>query len=92
MKIAIEIIGGAIWGCGLGFAWFHLLYLQTQKSFMKGQTVITNPLRLLIAALALFAPVLLGFYVLLASFGGFALGFGLWWIWFTKFKRGGKNG
>ncbi len=91
MKIFLEVFCGALWGGLLGFLWFHTLYLQTQKAFKEGRTFVTNPLRLIIAVLAMFAPVIFGFVVLLSSFGGFAIGFGLWWVWYSKFKSGGSN-
>ncbi len=91
MNIFLEVFCGAFWGILLGFLWFHILYLQTQKAFKFGRTFFTNPLRLIIAALAMFVPIIFGVVVLLSSFGGFAIGFGIWWIWFSKFKRGGSN-
>lgn len=92
MKTFILIFGGIVWGGGLGFLWFHILYLQTKKTFSAGHTLVTNPLRLFIFTVLLFVPVFLGYTALLAAFGGFALGFGIWWVWYSRHTHGGSNG
>jgi len=91
MILTLQIVGGLIWGTALGFGWYELLYIQSKRAFEKSIAFASSPLRVLIAAAALFAPVFLGVPTLLSSFGGFALGFGLWWAWYSR-GRGGKNG
>ncbi|MCK5743703.1 MAG: hypothetical protein KAH30_03125 [Caldisericia bacterium] len=92
LAITFSIIGGLIWGGIAGFLQFHWLYKSSKKAITKGVKPISNPLRMFLFAGALFAPVIFGIYALLATFGGFALGFAVWWIWFKiHLSSGGKN-
>ncbi len=91
LQITLSIIGGIIWGTGAGFVQFHWVYISSKKKIDKGLKPFGNPLRL-IASAALFLPAFINIYALLATFGGFALGFALWWIWFRiKLSSGGKD-
>lgn len=90
--IVLSIVGGIIWGTFAGFAQFHWIYISSKKKIDKGLKPFGNPLRMLASAAALFLPAFINIYVFLATFGGFALGFALWWIWFRiKLSSGGKD-
>ena len=98
--IYLYIAIGLIWGAFLGYMQFDWLYKSTKKALDKGRKPIMNPLRLLAVVAGLFLPALIHIIfpkfdyipMFLASFGGFVLGFALWWLWF-KIKRssGGKD-
>jgi len=92
INITLYIIGGIVWGGFLGFVHFQWIFSSSKKSVDKGLKPISNPLRMILTAGGLFLPAFINIIALLSSFGGFAIGFVVWWLWFRgKLTSGGNN-
>lgn len=92
------IIVCLFWGAILGYIWFKLLHMQTQKALKNGIAAMSNPLRTLGAALLICLPAALtlwekqyGIYGILSSFAGFAIGSGSWWLVYIRKNKDGGN-
>ena len=93
IKTILCIGGGVIWGGFLGFMHFQWIFSASKKSVGKGLRPISNPLRMILTAGGLFIPAFINLIALLSTFGGFAIGFAVWWLWFRgKLTSGGSNG
>ncbi|HOO96286.1 MAG TPA: hypothetical protein PKV16_00785 [Caldisericia bacterium] len=97
--IYLNVAVGLIWGAALGFVQFDWLYKSTKKAIDAGRKPIMNPLRMILVVAGLFLPALIHLifplydYIpaFLASFGGFVIGFALWWFWFKIKRSSGGN-
>lgn len=96
--IYLIIIVCLCWGAILGYIWFKLLHMQTQKALKNGIAAMANPLRTTGAAILMFVPAALtfwekqyGLYGILSSMAGFAIGSGTWWLVYIRKNKGGGN-